>query len=1058
MTTAQHVTADALIQGLREREKELNCLYAVEQILNATDSIEEALQTIVEMIPCGWQYPDSCQAEIIHDECIHRSSSFEPAKWSQSAPIEIDGTAEGEVRIYYMEDMPQEAEGPFLEGERKLLNNIADRIGKYIFHLRSKKLINAWKNAQKELSHQGKSDWRVIVDLLRRTDHDLFLYISRKMIYSLCWSGIEEAQQLWENFGADQRSKSAKRIQDENKPVPKVASDVQHISDQIFEIAEKHLSSDEIFSNIQRWIRSNKTNFLVRSLDSRDNSMGEMVDAIRHFHHLSMDFSELPTSTRQVVNSSLLLGFFSDQLDFIRIAKDYIGITEMYELLKRMIYSVRGRGKIGGKSAGLLLASQILKKMSGEYKELQQIHVPKTWHITSNEIFKFVLFNHLEEIIEQKYKPIELVRLEYQHIIQIFKNSPFPPDIINGLSMALDDFGDHPLIVRSSSLLEDRLGSSFSGKYKSLFLANQGTKEERLEALLDAVAEVFASTFGPDPIEYRAERGLLEFHEEMGVMIQEVVGTRVGPYFLPSYAGVAFSNNEFRWSPRIQRKDGLIRLVPGLGTRAVDRVADDYPVLIAPGQPDLRVNVSLDERMRYAPKHVDVMNLETNTFETIEFEPLVKEYSEDIPAIDHIVSVLDYDHLTHPGMMTNYAAEDVIVTFEGLRTQTNFVRQIGQILTILEEKMQVPVDIEFASNGKDLYLLQCRSQSSFLQQEAPPIPKDIPEENILFSANKFVSNGRIQGITHIVYVDPLAYSELTEHEELLKVGKVVRKLNKLLPKRQFILMGPGRWGSRGDIKLGVSVTYSDINNTAALIEIAMKKGNYLPDLSFGTHFFQDLVEASIRYLPLYPDSEGVVFNERFLTRSPNILPQMLSEYAHLSSTVKVIDVAEVTDGRVMHLLMNADLDEAVAYLDSPKKQGEEETREEVYVERPSEDFWRWRLRMAQQIASQTDPHRFGIRGFYLIGSTKNATAGATSDIDLLLHIQGSEQQRNDLGAWLEGWSLCLDEINYLKTGYRTGGLLDVHFVTDEDVARKTSFALKIGAVTDAARELSMKPA
>ena len=135
---------------------------------------------------------------------------------------------------------------------------------------------------------------------------------------------------------------------------------------------------------------------------------------------------------------------------------------------------------------------------------------------------------------------------------------------------------------------------------------------------MDAIAEVYASIFGPDPTEYRSERGLLDVHEEMGIMIQEVVGQAVGKYFLPACSGVAFSNNEFRWSARIKREDGLIRLVPGLGTRAVDRVADDYPVLIAPGQPSLRVNVTADEVLRYSPKRIDLINLETNAFETVD--------------------------------------------------------------------------------------------------------------------------------------------------------------------------------------------------------------------------------------------------------------------------------------------------------------------------------------------------------------------------------------------------------------------------------------------------------
>src|SRR5450756_2403429 len=149
-------------------------------------------------------------------------------------------------------------------------------------------------------------------------------------------------------------------------------------------------------------------------------------------------------------------------------------------------------------------------------------------------------------------------------MVQVFKHSHFSPEIVQGLSVALDDFQDCPIIVRSSSLLEDRLGSAFSGKYKSLFLANQGTKRERLLAVKDAIAEVYASVFGPDPIEYRSEKGLLDVHEEMGILLQEVVGTKVGRYFFPSWAGVAFSNNEFRWSPRIRREDGLVRLVPGL--------------------------------------------------------------------------------------------------------------------------------------------------------------------------------------------------------------------------------------------------------------------------------------------------------------------------------------------------------------------------------------------------------------------------------------------------------------------------------------------------------------
>jgi predicted nucleotidyltransferase len=627
---------------------------------------------------------------------------------------------------------------------------------------------------------------------------------------------------------------------------------------------------------------------------------------------------------------------------------------------------------------------------------------------------------------------------------------------MRGLSVALDDFGDKPLIVRSSSLLEDRIGAAFSGKYKSLFVANRGSKQERLAALTNAIAEVYASTFSPDPIEYRAERGLLDFGEEMGIMIQEVVGTKIGHYYLPAFAGVAFSNNEFRWSPRIKREDGLVRLVPGLGTRAVDRLSDDYPVLIAPGQPGLRVNLDPDEVKKYSPQKIDVINLETNSFETIDIRKFYEIAGNEFPGLNKMVSVYREGHISQPTAYgLDVEKDDLVATFDGLINKTKFVKRIHAIMTTLQETLGYPVDIEFASDGEDFYLLQCRAQSYSQESTPAPIPKDIPQDQLVFTAKKYVSNGRTPDITHIVYINTDAYASLGSRQEMLAVGRAVGKLNKILPKRQFILMGPGRWGSRGDIKLGVSVTYSDINNTAVLIEIARQKGDYKPDLSFGTHFFQDLVEADIKYLPLYPDDEGIVFNNRFLSGAKNILADVLPEYAHLADTIKLIDVPNSAADMILKVLMNAELDEAAGILAPPSTDIETQvvTREEKRTQR--EGYWQWRCKMAEKIAAQLDPERFGVAGFYVFGSTKNATAGPASDIDILVHFRGTEEQREDLELWLEGWSLSLAEMNYQRTGYQSQGLLDVHMVTDEDIKNKTSYAAKIDAITDPAKPLPM---
>ncbi|HUM03465.1 MAG TPA: PEP/pyruvate-binding domain-containing protein, partial [Thermoanaerobaculia bacterium] len=541
--------------------------------------------------------------------------------------------------------------------------------------------------------------------------------------------------------------------------------------------------------------------------------------------------------------------------------------------------------------------------------------------------------------------------------------------------------------------------------------------------------------------------------------LQEVVGSRIGKYFLPTFAGVAFSNNEFRWAARITREDGLVRIVPGLGTRAVDRIGDDYPVLLAPGQPGLRVNVTPDEIVRYSPKKVDVINLESRKFETVELASLLAESGGDVPGLSQVVSVASDGGIRRADVV-DWSTDGTrfVATFDGLVRETPFLARMRALLRLLKEKTGGPVDVEFASNGRELYLLQCRAQSFAESAVSTPIPRDLPRDRIVFEARRYVSNGSVPDITQIVYVDPDAYNAVPDLQTLRRVGRAVGCLNKLLPKRQFILMGPGRWGSRGDVKLGVSVGYSDINNTAVLIEIARKQGNYVPDLSFGTHFFQDLVEASIRYLPLFPDDPDIVFDERFLRESRNILPDLAAEFADLSGTVRVIDVSQATDGLVLRILMNADEDRAVGYLTSPTGFEAPAGRRRSAEMPPPEDYSGWRLRMAERLAGELDPERFGVRQVWLVGSVKNGTAGPGSDIDLLVLLSGREGVRPELKAWLEGWSQCLSELNFLRTGLRTEGLLDVHFLTDEDIRRQTSFAVKIGAVTDAARPLPMRKA
>jgi hypothetical protein len=1048
-------TVGTLFSTLHERAKELNCLYRVEEILSDFGQpLDGVFQKVIEAIPPGWQHPEVCQARIVCGSEVYESPDFEDTPHLQEANICVHDSNVGRICVSYRKPMPEADIGPFLKGEFKLIETIAERLGHYILHQRLRRMYEQISGEKSDVD-DDRASWRIAMDLLHNTDQNLLIRVSRKMMNYLGWRGVTEARELLKRYQEDLAEEGV--FSESNVPQQKESLDrFLRLSEETFKIASAHLTDDEILARIQKWLNEERSSSAVKVLENIYASLDEVLESMRRIKRLMPEKMELPRSTANSVRVALIRRFFTEQLEYINIAKKYLNIEDFFDLVGRVVFPSDSHGKLGGKSAGLFLASRILGQASGRIKAIGEVKKPKTWYVTSDGLIAFTQYNNLDEVIEQKYKDIEEIRQEYPHLVQVFKNSTFPPEIVKGLSVALDDFGEVPLIVRSSSLLEDRLGTAFAGKYKSLFLANQGDKKKRLEALLDAIAEVYASIFSPDPIQYRAERGLLDFYEEMGIMIQAVVGERVGKYFFPAFAGVAFSRNEFRWSPRIRREDGLLRLVPGLGTRAVDRVSDDYPILVAPGQPNLRVNVSTDEVIRYSPKKIDAIDLENNCFTTIGIKDLMKEVGGQFPAPAKTFSILRDGVLQRPmGMATDFGKANAVVTFDGLITGTPFMRQVEAILRTLETAFGFPVDVEFASDGTDFYLLQCRPQSQSIEESAMEIPAGVPEEEILFTARKYIANGRVSDITHIVYVDPDKYSEVGGLQELMAVGQAVGKLNKLLPRRQFVLMGPGRWGSRGDIKLGVRVTYSEINNAAMLIEVARKKGNYVPDVSFGTHFFQDLVESGIRYLPLYPDDPGVKFNERFLKSAPNTLTAHLPEFAHLEETLRVIDVPEATKGKVLQVLMNADRDEALAHFTEPGVRARVMVEPGLACPVGMDEHSCWRLRMAERIALLCDAKKWGVRAVYAFGPTVSGGAGPDSEIGLVILFDGKTQHRKELELWLLGWSDSLAEFNHQRTGYRSDGLLDARLAEGTGSEGKASVAALAGVTEDAVQKLPL---
>ena len=904
----QSAGRDFIPEGRRSRE--LECLYALSSILNRRDlSLLDRCALLVEAIPAGWQHSEACRAEIRLGERSFASPGFEETPWMLAADIQDKEGSRGTVRVVYLDKRPYAGEGPFLLEERKLVNFVAKRLS---ICLAESPPGSGADGAAPPVA----PEWRVILDLLRETDNMLWKRILRRLMNYMSKQGVPGVHSLINQFDPTNYAERDKELRGANQPLPiRDAEILNRLFEDIIHVADIAIPDREIANLLKQWIRQDKLGLLAIATDQRDLGLVRIRDLVERFCRSTQE-GEVAISPADDRNArvALVRRLLTERLSFIQVAKEYLTIHDFGRLLTRIFGPSEGNGKIGGKAAGMYLAHQILKAEVKGDPLIERVRMCRAWYITSDGLFDFVRNNSLEDTQSFKYGSLEEVREGYPYLEQIFKHSHFSPEMINGLKVALDELGDGPLIVRSSSLLEDSEGSAFSGKYRSLFLVNTGNKDERLNALLDAIAEVYASIMGPDPIQYRKERGLLDFMEEMGILIQRVVGTRMGKYFFPAFAGVAFSNNEFRWSPRIRREDGIIRIVAGLGTRAVDRVGDDYPTMIAPGQPGLKVNTTPDQAIQYAQRYIDVLNLETNRFESPPIADVLREVGSAFPMADKIFSVYRDGMLHKPSALFDPAEDDLVVTFAGLVEDTRFVKQIRTIMTTLERSMGHPVDIEFASDGKDLFLLQCRPQSWAQDSHRVAIPSIIQEDRKLFSANQYVSNAQLSGIGYLVYVDPAEYGNLPSKSDMTAIGTAVSRLNGLLPRRSFVLIGPGRWGSRGDITLGVPVSYSDINNTCMLVEVARQKGGYVPDLSFGTHFFQDLVEANIKYLALYPDQEGQIFNERYLRQSPNSLAELLPDFAQFQEVLRVIDVGAVSPGMDVQIIMDGEKNEALAFL------------------------------------------------------------------------------------------------------------------------------------------------
>jgi len=616
-----------------------------------------------------------------------------------------------------------------------------------------------------------------------------------------------------------------------------------------------------------------------------DRVYGRLV----HYQGLGKDSLEV-NKEMELLKDELARMMIGSHRKLIQLSNKYMTAGDLFDIRDRII----GSGRIGGKSAGMLMARAVLSAGTNDagFKQILEEH--DSFYIGSDVFFTFLVNNGLFELRLQLSKEEKLSWDDFADVENRFLSGKFQPDAMEQFKDMLDYYGQAPIIVRSSSLLEDGFNDAFAGKYRSEFCPNQGGPEERLEVFLKAVKLVYASSLNPDALSYRRRRGLDEGDEQMAILVQRVSGMPYKEYFFPTLAGVAFSRNLYAWTDRIDPKKGMIRMVFGLGTRAVNRVSGEYPRMIAVSHPELRPEAGM-EVAKYAQRLVDELNLKSNKFETLPFNELISD--RDYPGLNMITSEIDDGYVRDiPSSLSS--TSDLVLTFNNLIRKTKLVGIVKEILTRLEQAWGQPIDIEFTAyfNEKgdiSINLLQCRAlhvpRASGIEVH---IPEDISADKVLFASGRTISAGIVDDIRHIIFIEPSEYAEATLDRKR-SLGRVIGMLNERLGQMEGRIMaiGPGRWGSN-NIDLGVNVTYAEIDNISVLVEVGREESGLKPEFSYGTHFFQDLVESDILYVPVYPGDEKSRFNREFFYNAKNIFTDLLPDYGEFEDLVRVINVQE----------------------------------------------------------------------------------------------------------------------------------------------------------------------
>ena len=560
-----------------------------------------------------------------------------------------------------------------------------------------------------------------------------------------------------------------------------------------------------------------------------------------------------------------------------------------------------GTGMVGGKTCGMLLARAIIRNLAPDIDSVLEPH--DSFYVGSDVFYTYIVDNDFWDIrvrqrTEEGYFPLA------GELAERLRTGHFSREIQEQFTHILEYYGQDPYIVRSSSILEDGFDNAFAGKYESVFCANRGTPEERLEEFENAVRTVYASSASLSALDYRKRRGLDKRDEQMALLVMRVSGSAYGSYYMPCAAGVGYSFSPYKFLNDIDSSAGMLRLVAGLGTSAVDRTEGSYPRLVSLDKPEVTNFTTVAEKHQFSQRKAEVVDLKTRSLNRVpldDLEPVLPAYVKN--------QVLEHDTEAEASLHERGVWRNIcFISCLGLVRNREMMEKMQRMMQLIQKEYGEPVDIEFTINVSEsreymINLLQCRPLQVFKDGGGVAVPENVPAEDILLET-RHASMGlsRQVKLDRIVYVDPVKYYQLPYNEKTA-IAALIGRINWKYRDTgmHLMLLVPGRIGTSSP-ELGVPTAFSDISGFDAVCEIAESRAGYNPELSYGSHIFQDLVEAQILYTAVFPGERTIHFRPELLRQVPNRIGE-ISGGEEKQDVVCLADVSAL-DCRLYHDLTN----------------------------------------------------------------------------------------------------------------------------------------------------------